>query len=136
MVRRSKNMSQSGLGELNITPLMDLCFTLLIIFMISTPLVENQLPVNLPESRSSTPAAQEKKVRYVTIDSTGLIRLDNEYTSTLQLEATLKRIMLREPETIVSLRADAKLEYQKLVQVLDAIRNSGAKLALSTVPKP
>lgn len=131
----SESTHRGTLAELNITPLLDLVFVLLVIFMITTPLMEQQIGVRLPTS--SPQPSQEielSRVRQVTIDASGAIHFDQAEVSLATLKAELARFKKSEPEGAVALRADQNLRYQNLVDVLDAIRASGLKLGLATSP--
>jgi biopolymer transport protein ExbD len=121
--------------ELNITPLLDLVFVLLIIFMITTPLIEQQITLNLPKSQP-TPQIQvnPKSVLSVNIDAKGSIFLSSQRVSLRELEIAIAKQMKDDTNSAVALRADSKLQYQQLVDVLDLIKRSGAKLGLATSP--
>jgi len=122
--------------ELNITPLLDLVFVLLIIFMITTPLIEQQISLNLPKSQPATQnKVNPKSVLSVNIDAKGTIFLSEKKVTLQQLEAAITQQMKKDSNSAVALRADAKLQYQQLVDVLDLIKNSGAKLGLATTPR-
>lgn len=122
--------------ELNITPLLDLVFVLLIIFMITTPLIEQQISLNLPKSQPATQNdVNPKSVLSVNIDAKGTIYLSEKKVTLKQLEAAITQQMKKDSNSAVALRADAKLQYQQLVDVLDLIKNSGAKLGLATTPR-
>lgn len=137
MKRHSSSMTRATLHEINITPLLDLAFVLLIIFMITTPLLEQKITIDLPESRP-TPAEEEidpKSVKQIAIDEVGRIYLDEERVEIGDLEHRLIAFKNADKNAAVSLRADANLRYQQIVHVLDAIRESGVKLGLATVPE-
>lgn len=136
MKRISDRYRTSTLGELNITPLLDLVFVLLIIFMIATPVLEQQLAVNLPTARpDASPEIDPKSVKTVSVDAAGKIFLERREVTLEQLEAELIRLREADPNTVVSLRADANLPYQKLVGVLDAVKTAGVKLGLANLPE-
>jgi biopolymer transport protein ExbD len=124
------------LAELNITPLLDLVFVLLIIFMISTPVLEQQMTLNLPSASPDTqPEIDPRSVKSVTVDSSGKIFLEKAPVTIQQLETELIRLRTANPDTVVSLRADADLKYQELVRVLDAVKKAGVKLGLANLPE-
>ncbi len=136
MKRYSQRWHGGGvLAELNITPLLDLCFVLLIIFMITTPLMEQQMEIKLPKARSN-PAYQidPKSIVQVSIDSKGVITANKHVMTTHQLEIYLANAMENNPDSVVALRADANLRYQELMDVLDVVKRSGARLGLSNTP--
>jgi biopolymer transport protein ExbD len=135
MKKFSNSYRGHTLSELNITPLLDLVFVLLIIFMIATPVMEQQLAVNLPKSApQSNTQIPEASIHSVTVDGSGRISLDKTQVSIDELLPALERLKARDGNTTVALRADANLRYQTLVRVLDAIRQAEVKLGLATVP--
>ncbi len=136
MRKFSHSVGRHSLSELNITPLLDMVFVLLVIFMITTPLMEQKMDVNLPESRpTESQQVDPSKVRQVAVDQLGRVFLDRQEMTVEELEQRLKVIHRDEPDAAVALRADKNLKYQQLIYVLDAIRASGLKLGLSTVPE-
>ena len=76
MRRYSQRQSLSSLSEINITPLLDLAFVLLIIFMITTPLLENSMSLIIPSSAVKNPAVPSSQVRTISIDRNDAIRLN------------------------------------------------------------
>jgi biopolymer transport protein ExbD len=134
MKRYSTRIGGTLLSELNVTPLIDLAFTLLIIFMITAPLMEHSMEINLPKSEQSQSPAPPETIREIAVDANGTIFLEKQAVTIRELERALAALMQQDPEAAVSLRADADLKYQQLVHVLDAIKESGARLGLATVP--
>jgi len=136
MRKFSASMTKHSLSELNITPLLDLVFVLLIIFMITTPLMEQSMKVVLPEAHAQpTNTVRPESVHEVMVDATGRIFLSGNAVSAQQLERCLEAIKVDDPDAAVALRADKSLRYQQLVNVLDAIREAGVRLGLSTIPE-
>jgi biopolymer transport protein ExbD len=135
MKRHSDKMGRATLSELNITPLLDLCFVLLIIFMITTPLMEQKMDINLPHARQQADQNQvdPKAIKQVAVNADGHIFYEKERVTVKELERILISLKSTHPDAAVALRADANLRYQQIVRVLDAIKESGVKLGLSTV---
>lgn len=139
MRRHSQRLERGTLSELNITPLLDLCFVLLIIFMITAPMLEQSIDLNLPDSsEQKQPSAEisQDAILQVSIRQDGSVYLDRSKISLRELELAMTELMKRKPDAAVYLRADKKVEYQKLVDVLDLIRKTGIKLGLATTPEP
>jgi biopolymer transport protein ExbD len=136
MARISDRYRHGVLGEINITPLLDLCFVLIIIFMITTPLMEQKLNIDLPQS---TPLPVEKmdprKLQQVAVRLDGKIFLERQEITLDQLKAKLFQIKAADPEAVIALRADKDLPYQKLIDVLDVVKATGIKMGLSTRPE-
>ena len=137
-MRRSFRSHSPGhaLAELNITPLLDLVFVLLIIFMITTPLMEQQLPVDLPKATTSLPATMPdpKSILTLTLSKDGSVLLGSEKVTLDQLTPLLTQRKARDPELVVSLRADSSLPYEKIFRALEAVRSAGARLDLANTP--
>lgn len=133
-----RKSSLPAVTELNITPLMDLAFSLLIIFMISTPLLEQTIPINLPkQDRSAANSRPEVKFQVISIDNGGRIFWGKQPVDLVQLDGLLAALALEKPEPpAVSLRAEYTLPYQKVVDVIDAVkRHNLTKLHLDTEVK-
>lgn len=138
MRRPSQRLERSTLSELNITPLLDLCFVLLIIFMIIAPTLEQSIDLSLPEAsdqRNAGPEISPDAILQVSIDRQGRVFLDRQPVSLPELERAMNDLRQRRPEAAVYLRADASVRYQDLVGVLDLIKRTGIKLGLATVPE-
>jgi len=137
-MRRSFRSHSQGhaLAELNITPLLDLVFVLLIIFMITTPLMEQQLPVDLPKATTSLPTTMPdpKSILTLTLSKNGSVLLGSEKVTLDQLTSLLTQRKARDPELVVSLRADSSLPYEKIFRALEAVRSAGARLDLANTP--
>lgn len=137
MRRPSQRLERGTLSELNITPLLDLCFVLLIIFMITAPMLEQSIDLTLPDSseQKSPSKIEPDAVLQVSLRNDGTVYLDKNKVSLRELELAMTELMKRKPGAVVYLRADKKLEYQKLVDVLDLIKKTGIKLGLATTPE-
>ncbi len=136
MIRRNKRRfhrsePMKAMSEINVTSLLDLCFCLLIIFMISTPLIEatnNQqsIPLNLP-SESSKEQAVKQNVKYqeISIDTVGRIWWGQKEVDLADLDRLLENLARQGNSPVVDLRADKSIPYQKVVSVLDKIQAHG-----------
>ena len=136
MRRSSRSSSGLALAELNITPLLDLVFVLLIIFMITTPLMEQQLPVDLPKASTSiaTSLPDPKPILTLTLAKDGSTLLGSEKIRLDQLTSLLTQRKARDPQLVVSLRADSSLPYETVFRALEAVRSAGARLDLANFP--
>jgi len=136
MRRSSRSPSGLALAELNITPLLDLVFVLLIIFMITTPLMEQQLPVDLPKASTSiaTSLPDPKSILTLTLAKDGSTLLGSEKIRLDQLTSLLTQRKARDPQLVVSLRADSSLPYETVFRALEAVRSAGARLDLANFP--
>ena len=136
MRRSSRSSSGLALAELNITPLLDLVCVLLIIFMITTPLREQQLPVDLPKASTSiaTSLPDPKSILTLTLAKDGSTLLGSEKIRLDQLTSLLTQRKARDPQLVVSLRADSSLPYETVFRALEAVRSAGARLDLANFP--
>ena len=123
MARRRQGKLQI-IDQIDMTPLIDLTFTLLIIFMITTPLMENAINVKPPEM-SAQPVQTEGKSTSVNIDRDGQILLDKMPVSLAQLTEELKLLYAVDPEKAIYLRADESRSYKEVIQVMGVIRATG-----------
>src|SRR5437762_13062163 len=89
MRRYSQRQSLSSLSEINITPLLDLAFVLLIIFMITTPLLESSMSLIIPSSTGKNPPATLSQVQTISIDRNEMIRLNNQLVDPSEMSAQL-----------------------------------------------
>ena len=124
MRRYSQRQSFSSLSEINITPLLDLAFVLLIIFMITTPLLENNMSLIIPSSgvkNSGVPAAQ---VQTISIDRNEVIRLNNRSLDLDSLSAQLAELKRANPDVAIVIRPDRDLPVQKLITLMDALQRA------------
>lgn len=134
-----KKCSQShhhSLTELNITPLLDLAFVLLVIFIITTTPVVNDLDLSLPRAAQRQKDAPSK-ANYVTVDGQGRIFLNKQQTEVATLHGQLVDLRTADPDLSVIVRGDAKTRYERIVDVLDLLQQANVlKVHLATEPLP
>lgn len=107
MRRFSQRNSLVTLSDINITPLLDLAFVLLIIFVITTPALTQSMNLNLPSGvKTDSKPPNLKDIRTVEISKDGIYRLDKKTLSPDQIEAELVRFHQSNPNMIVNIRAD------------------------------
>jgi len=136
MRRFSDRHSLHTLSELNVTPLLDLAFVLLIIFMITTPLMENSVDLIIPTSDAAKHAVDPGAVQTVAINREGLIKLNSAPTTLLQLESSLAALKQSNPEVAVVIRSHKELPVQKLIDVMDAVQRAKiTKVGVVTNPE-
>lgn len=133
-----RRQTAAPISELNVTNLIDLGFTLLIIFMITTSAKQEQtIPVNLPAESRSPQAKPDKDARYVaiSIDAKGNFYLDNRATPVpyAELRVRLREFALESKPPVMRIRGDAKLPYEKVIQLMDELkRNNLLKFTFDT----
>ena len=125
--RFSERPGLHTLSELNVTPLLDLAFVLLIIFMITTPLMENSTDLVLPSSDAAAPAVNPDKIQAVGIHADGKLTLNGNPAGLDESERQLETLRGNEPELAVLIRSHQEQSVQRFSEVLDAVRRSGVK---------
>ncbi|MGI2323910.1 MULTISPECIES: ExbD/TolR family protein [Methylococcus] len=106
--------------DINITPMLDVAYVLLLIFIIMTTATVQGITVNLPKA-SSTPSLSKPKTKAISITQDGTIYLDTYPVSPEELETRLAQYKAATPDLPVVLKADASIQYQKVVEVLDIV---------------
>ena len=124
MRRYSQRHNLSTLSEINITPLLDLAFVLLIIFMITTPLLENSVNLVIPSSGAANAPVNPAEVQTISIDRTEAIRLNNEAIDPATLTVRLIELKRANAEVAVVIRPDRELPVQKLIGLMDALQRA------------
>lgn len=134
MRRYSSRHNLQTLTELNVTPLLDLAFVLLIIFMITTPLIENSLDLVVPKSTTAKGAVNPAEVFTISIDKNNTYKLNNELITPEDLEARLVAAKTEKPDTAVVVRPHFELPVQQFVSVMDILQRAGiAKVGVMTL---
>jgi biopolymer transport protein ExbD len=133
MRRYSQRNGLSTLSEINITPLLDLAFVLLIIFMITTPLLENSMSLVIPSSGAASTPVNASQVQTISIDRNEAISLNNHVVDLDSLSAQLVQLKQANPDVAVVIRPDRELPVQKLVSLMDALQRAGiTKVGIAT----
>ena len=122
-----------SLNELNITPLLDLAFVLLVIFIITTPQLSNDLEMNLPSAKKNKPASVPPQINRIIVDTTGRITLNDQPVELPALKQTLFALKAKDPETSVVVKGAGEADYQKVISVLDLLQQADiTKVGLAT----
>jgi biopolymer transport protein ExbD len=124
MRRYSQRQSLTSVSEINITPLLDLAFVLLIIFMITTPLLENSMSLIIPSSGVKNAAVPASQVQTISIDRNESIRFNNQVVDLESVSAQLAELKRANPDVAVVIRPDRDLPVQKLVTLMDALQRA------------
>ena len=136
MRRYSTRDSLQTLTELNVTPLLDLAFVLLIIFMITTPLIENSMDLVVPTSSTAKGSVNPAEVVTISIDKNDTLKLNNEIVTATDLEARLGALHSQNAATAVVVRPHQDLAVQKFVSVMDILQRTGiTKVGVMTHPE-
>ena len=106
--------------DINITPMLDLAYVLLVIFIIMTTATVQGIKVNLPKA-SSQPSLAENKTKAISIAADGNIYLDTFPVTMPELENLLRQYKAANPQLPVIIKADSTIQYQRVVDVLDLL---------------
>ena len=137
MRRYSNRTSLSTLSEINITPLLDLAFVLLIIFMITTPLLENSKTLIIPSSATTNAPINPAAVQTLSMDRNEVVRLNEQVIDLASLESRLAALKAADPNVAVVIRPDRNLPVQKLVSLMDALQRADiTKVGIATQEEP
>ena len=133
-MKKCSKPAHDALTELNITPLLDLAFVLLVIFIITTIPPVKDLPLKLP-----TASKHEKdpphKANYIVVEANGNLWLNKKEVNLVDLQATLVSLRVDDPDLNIIVRGDAKTKYKQIRAVLDVCQQANVpKVDLATEP--
>ncbi|MGB8168602.1 MAG: biopolymer transporter ExbD [Chthoniobacteraceae bacterium] len=106
--------------DINITPMLDVAYVLLLIFIIMTTATVQGITVNLPKA-SSSPSLAKPKTKAVSITQDGTLYLDTYPVTLQELETRLAQYKAATPDLPVVIKADSTIQYQKVIEVLDVV---------------
>lgn len=127
----------SAMSQIDVTPLIDLAFSLLIIFMISTPLLEQTIPLQLPlESQRPQPPRDDLRIQVISVDRNGQVFWGVNPVTLDQLNENLAVLAKDSDPPVLSIRGDASIPYQKIIDVIDRVKaNNLSRISLDTQVK-
>jgi biopolymer transport protein ExbD len=135
MRRFSQRSYLVTLSEINITPLLDLAFVLLIIFVITTPLLEQSINLKLPRGGQPDKLVNKRDIRTVEVSVTGVYALDRRRMAFGEMIASLAADFRVNPNLIVYIRADQDDPYKYIAAVIDGCQRNGiTRYSLRTEP--
>lgn len=116
----------TSMSEINVTPLVDVMLVLLIIFMVTAPMMQSGIGINLPQAETESAPAEEGLTLTITAD--GYIHLGESVINVNLLERRLLEYFHNKTKKIIYIRADRNLNYGQLIQVLDIVKRSGIEI--------
>ena len=135
-MKKCSKSTHHALAELNITPLLDLAFVMLVIFIITTTPVVNDLDIDLP-SAARRPKDPKPKINYVTVESNGQLYLNKEVVDLPALEERVIAMRMDSPDLNIVIRGSARTKYQRIVGVMDVLQQANVgKVNLATEAFP
>lgn len=133
-MKKYSHSSHHALAELNITPLLDLAFVLLVIFIITTTPIVNDLDVDLP-SAAKRMKEQKSKENFITIESNGQIYLNHDLITLDSLQARVAGLRIDNPDLNIVIRGSAKTKYHWIADVMSMLQQANVgKVNLATEP--
>ena len=133
-MKKCSRSTHRSLTELNITPLLDLAFVLLVIFIITTTPIVNDLDLNLPAA-SRHQKDPPRKANYITVEAGGKLWINKKTVDLAGLQQTLVSLRMDDPDLSVIVRGDSKTRYRQIRAVLDACQQANVvKVDLATEP--
>lgn len=131
MARRTVFRRHQSISEINLTPLIDLTFLLLITFVITFPLVQQGIPLKLPKGSAAELPANQKQT--LSIDPQGRLYLNETLASFAEVETRMLALGQNHPETVILVRADEGVPYGQVAQVLRVLHKARlTRMALVT----
>ena len=138
-MKKTSRRGHSTLNELNITPLLDLVFVLLVIFIITTPQMVNSLEMALPSGKPppANPAAPKPNVNHIVVDEKGQVFLNDEAVPEGRLMDKLRGLKAADPDPKIVVKGADNVEYQSMIKVLDVLQQLEiTKIGLATQAGP
>ena len=123
--RRRRRGTAAAMSEINVTPFVDVMLVLLIIFMVAAPMLQVGVPVKLPETAANAMPTEQEEPLTITITAEGDLMLMTTEVPEEELIARLTAIAAERTSKKVFLRADGRLPYERVAQVMGALNAGG-----------
>ncbi len=125
---------EDNISQINITPLVDVMLVLLVIFMVTAPILQQGVSVDLPQVAAGPVDGLDTSL-VVTVGKDGKVHVDNRVVKLDELQQSLAETLKKQPGQAIYLRADKGVQYGKVVEVMAVLRNAGVKkLGMMTAP--
>ncbi|HSD11068.1 MAG TPA: protein TolR [Candidatus Binatia bacterium] len=116
----------SSISQINVVPLVDVMLVLLVIFMVTAPILQQGVSVQLPQAKAGALSGEEEQL-VVTIDKKGVVYLNDNAIAIDQLGPKLGAVVRLKPDKQVFLRADRSVPYGEVVRVMAAVKSAGVQ---------
>ncbi len=133
--RLERNPGSQPMSDINMTPLIDVMLVLLVIFIISAPLMASSLKLDLPKAEGGAGATKDATLM-LSIDAQGQLFLDDKPAALPQLTERAKQAASRDPSTEVQLRADQRVPYGRVAEVIGLVQKAGLSRIGFVTEKP
>jgi biopolymer transport protein TolR len=125
-----------AIANINVTPLVDVMLVLLVIFMVTAPILQQGVTINLPKVRATALTGEEQQL-VVAVNRSGQVYLNDTPTTVSELGPKLQAILKIRPDRQVFLRADQGVRYGEVMRVIAAVKGAGVeRLGMVTEPPP
>ncbi|MFM8333156.1 MAG: ExbD/TolR family protein [Candidatus Methylumidiphilus sp.] len=137
MAFKTDSSDREAMSEINVTPLVDVMLVLLIVFIVTAPLLTQEIKVDLPKTEKAQPPADNSNhLSTLAIDAAGKITLNDEAQTLQTLEQTLRARLQADPDIILQLQASQTVPYGTVAEAMALAQKAGiVKLAMVTTPK-
>lgn len=134
MKLRNMRRKEIRMPEITLTPLIDTALTLLVIFMVTAPMVQNGIKLDLPQGQSKEAGSQQELV--VSMNKEGVLYFNSYPVKQEELVSSVQKALLGKEDEPVFVRADGSVEYRKVIDVVDELKQAGVKyVAMSMQPR-
>ncbi len=131
----SASKQMSAMSDINVTPMVDVMLVLLVIFIITAPLMNHAIKLDLPKAQATTVAQKEQAVT-LSLDAQGSLFLEGEPLKLSDLDARLALLAKTDPQSEILLRADKDTRYEVIAQVMASAQTQGlSKIGFVTEEK-
>ena len=134
MPRRAAIVSVHHLKDINVVPMIDVMMFLLVVFIITMPLIENGIPVNLPKGKAND--LSDRNNRAITVNLQGQVFLDEQPVTMEALAREMNLLGRADPDMAVLVRADEKIQYGRVVEIMKILHDANiTRMGLVTSPE-
>ena len=126
MAFETRSQQSGSISQINVVPLVDVMLVLLVIFMVTAPILQQGVSVDLPQAKAGALSGEEEQL-VVAVDKKGGIYLNDTAIQLAQLTAKLQAVVQLRPDKQVFLRADRAVPYGEVVRVMAAVRGAGVQ---------
>jgi biopolymer transport protein TolR len=123
--RLERNPAPRPMSDINMTPLIDVMLVLLVIFIITAPLMNSRLLLDLPKAEGAAAAGDQPAVLHVAVDASGRLYLGEALSTREQVVEQARAAAARDPQTEVQLRADERVPYGRVAELMGAVQAAG-----------
>src|SRR6266436_6102737 len=125
-----------AISNINVTPLVDVMLVLLVIFMVTAPILQQGVNINLPKVRAAALTGEEQQL-VVAVNRNGQVYLNDTTVALPELGTKLQAILKLQPDKQVFLRADQSVRYGDVMRVIATVKGAGVeRLGMVTEPPP